>query len=157
MNNFPITDKKTGKEYWISRSVAVLAKIISKDNCILAVQRGRGTPDPEYIGRWCMPCGYLDFDETTKEAVAREVHEETGIGIHPENFKLVSIQDNPHLDKRQNVTFRFITRLEDYSYNIPLTDKYSEMNEVMSIKWIPIDNIDNYKWAFNHDKLIREI
>ena len=157
MNNFPITDKKTGKEYWISRSVAVLAKIISKDNCILAVQRGRGTPDPEYIGRWCMPCGYLDFDETTKEAVAREVHEETGIGIHPENFKLVSIQDNPHLDKRQNVTFRFITHLEDYSYNIPLTDKYSEINEVMSIKWIPIEDIDSYKWAFNHDKLIREI
>lgn len=157
MKNFPIIDKETGREYWISRSVAVLAKIVSKDNCILAVQRGNGTPDPEYVGKWCMPCGYLDFDETTKEAISREVIEETGVNIHPENFTLVNIQDNPYADKRQNVTLRFIVRLEDYSYNIPFTDKYSETEEVMGIKWIPFTDIDKYKWAFNHAKLIKEI
>ena len=160
MKNFPIIDKETGREYWISRSVAVLGivKAIDKNGnkYILAEQRGIGTPDPEYVGKWCLPCGYLDFDETCKEAVAREVREETGINIHPENFELFYINDEPWSDKRQNITLRFRTELEGYIDDFELTNKFSETDEVMNIKWIPIDLIDNYKWAFNHDKIIKE-
>ena len=62
MKNFPIIDSKTGKEYWISRSMAVVILLFAKDNdcddCILATVRGKGTPDPEYVGKYCVPCGY---------------------------------------------------------------------------------------------------
>jgi ADP-ribose pyrophosphatase YjhB (NUDIX family) len=160
MKNFPIIDKETGREYWISRSVAVLGivKAIDKNGVkyILAEQRGTGTPDSEYIGKWCLPCGYLDFDETCKQAVAREVREETGINIHPENFELIAINDNPFDDKRQNITFRFRTELEGYIDDFELTDKFSETDEVMNIKWIDLREIDNFKWAFNHEKIIKK-
>ena len=160
MKNFPIIDNKTGREYWISRSVAVLGvvKAIDKNGVkyILAEQRGIGTPDPEYIGKWCLPCGYLDFDETCKQAIAREVREETGVNIHPENFELISINDRPFEDKRQNVTFRFKTELEGYISDFELTNKFSETNEVMNIKWIDLREINNYKWAFNHEKIIKK-
>lgn len=160
MKNFSIIDKETGREYWISRSVAVLGiiKAIDKNGVkyILAEQRGTGTPDPEYVGSWCLPCGYLDFNETCKEAIAREVREETGINIYPGNFKLISINDNPFYDKRQNITFRFRTELEGYIDDFELTDKFSETNEVMNIKWIDLREVNNYKWAFNHDKIIKE-
>lgn len=159
MKNFPIIDKETGREYWISRSVAVLGivKAIDKNGVkyVLAEQRGIGTPDPEYVGKWCLPCGYLDFDETCKQAIAREVVEETGVNIHPDNFELIEINDNPFDDKRQNITFRFKTELEGYIDDFELTNKFSETNEVMNIKWIDLKEINNYKWAFNHEKIIK--
>lgn len=159
MKNFPIIDKETGREYWISRSIAVLGIVTATDyngvEHILAVQRGIGTPDPEFVGAWCLPCGYLDFDETCKEAVSREVKEETGIDISPDKFELVYINDDPKSDKRQNITLRFKAELIEYANDVKLTDKFSETNEVMDIKWIPIDWVDNYKWAFNHEKIIK--
>ena len=61
-----------------------------------------------------------------------------------------------HDDKRQNVTFRYRYTIKENIEDIKLTSKNSEEEEVSSIKWIPIDDIDNYKWAFNHDKIIKE-
>ena len=160
MKNFPIIDKNTGREYWISRSVAVLGIVIGTDiygtKYILAEQRGIGTPDPEYVGKWCMPCGYLDFDETCKQAIAREVVEETGVDIPSESFELIEINDIPSSDKRQNITFRFKTELKGYISDYELTNKFSEINEVMNIKWIDLREVNNYKWAFNHDKIIKK-
>lgn len=163
MKNFPIIDKNTGREYWISRSIAAVVCIIVKDlkgnKYVLAVQRGEGTPDPEYVGAYCMPCGYLDFDETVKEAAQREVKEETGITFPTSDFKLVSINDNPNSDKRQNVTFRFLvksnTPIEDLGKLI--TTKNAEKNEVSDVTFIKLSEINNFRWAFNHEKLIKEM
>lgn len=160
MNNFPII--YGGNTYWISRAIAVVIKVkafdIYNNEYVLAVQRGKGTPDPEFVGSWCLPCGYLDYDETTKEAAARELKEETGLTFPISDFKLIYINDNPNDDKRQNVTFRFVVSsivpVEDLSKL--LTDRNSEKDEVSDIKFIPISEINSYKWAFNHNKLIYE-
>lgn len=161
MKNFPVFNG--GEEYWISRSIAVVVKIIANDingnKYILAVQRGKGTPDPEFIGAWCMPCGYLDYNETIKEAARRETLEETGLQFALEDFTLVNINDEPYFDKRQNITFRFIVNspIPVEGLNQILTNKYSEKDEVSNIKFISISELDNYKWAFNHNKLIKEL
>ena len=81
MKNFPLLDEN-GKEWWISRSIAVTGCVFTFLNgkwCVLANKRGEGTPD--FQGMWNMPCGYLDFNETTAEAVIREVYEETGVRL----------------------------------------------------------------------------
>ena len=56
MKNFPVIDKNSGREYWISRSIAAVVCIIAKDiygdEYVLAIQRGKGTPDPEYVGKY---------------------------------------------------------------------------------------------------------
>ena len=101
MKNFPIIDKETGREYWISRSIAVVVAVFTK-NSVLVVQRGTGTPDPEYVGRYCLPCGYLDYDESCAQAAQRELMEETGLNLPLSDFKLVNVNDNPTSDKRQN-------------------------------------------------------
>ena len=163
MKNFPVIDKNTEREYWISRSIAVVVFVFAKDTFgetyILAEQRGAGTPDPEYVGKYCVPCGYLDYDETIVQAAQRELNEETGLTIPTSDFKLVNINDLPESDKRQNVTFRYIVNsnilVEDLSKLF--TTKNSEKDEVSSIKFIELKDIDNYEWAFNHQKLIKEI
>lgn len=69
---------------------------------------------------------------------------------------LVFINDNPK-ETRQNVTFRYVgllgEKVEDLSNQ--LNDAHSEKNEVEDIKFIPIEDIDNYAWAFNHENLIK--
>ena len=163
MKNFPVIDKATGREYWISRSIAAVVCIIAKDKYgdeyILVVQRGEGTPDPEYVGKYCMPCGYLDFDETVAQAAQREVKEETGVTFPVSDFKLVSINDNPLGDKRQNVTFRYLVKTDILVNDLELllTSKNSEKDEVSGIRFIKLSNLELYEWAFNHETLIKEI
>jgi ADP-ribose pyrophosphatase YjhB (NUDIX family) len=163
MKNFPVIDKATGREHWISRSIAAVVCIIAKDKSgdeyVLAVQRGKGTPDPEYVGKYCMPCGYLDYDETVAQAAQREVKEETGLTFPVADFKLVTINDNPFNDKRQNVTFRYLVKSDILVNELELmfTTKNSEKDEVSGIRFIKLSNIELYEWAFNHETLIKEI
>ena len=163
MKNFPVIDKATGREHWISRSIAAVVCIIAKDKSgdeyVLAIQRGKGTPDPEYVGKYCMPCGYLDYDETVAQAAQREVKEETGLTFPVTDFKLVTINDNPFDDKRQNVTFRYLVKSDILVNELELmfTTKNSEKDEVSSIRFIKLSNIELYEWAFNHETLIKEI
>lgn len=151
MKNFSI--RIDDKEYWISRSVAVVALLFTidkdEDICILANRRGSGTPD--FQGLWNCPCGYLDYNETTLEAVRREVLEETGV-ICPESMKLMGVDSDPQ-SNRQNVTIHYCGFIET-----PVRGKQAggEKNEVIDIKWIKITKLSNYHWAFHHDKLIIE-
>ena len=160
MQNHPLVNPATGKVEWVARNIAVLVMVIGMDknhrSYVLANKRGPETPDPEFRGCWCMPCGYLDYNETIRMAAVREVYEETGVMLNINNLTLFYINDNPEEDKRQNVTFRFSYTIEDPIEDIELTDKNSEFEEVSDIKWIPIDEVNNYKWAFNHDEIIIE-
>lgn len=153
MKNFEFEHE--GKKYWYSRSVAVLGMIVGyKDGVhyILANKRGENTPD--YQGYWCMPCGYIDFDETTEQAIVREAFEETGVKLEDADFYLHSIDSIP--EDRQNVTIRYKTKHPININKHELTSKNSEDKEVDDIKWIDVADILNYKWAFNHDELIEK-
>ena len=160
MNNHPLINPETGEVEWVARNIAALVMVTGYDkkgeSYVLANKRGPNTPDPEFRGCWCMPCGYLDYNETIREAAAREVFEETGIKIIPKNLILFYINDIPEEDKRQNVTFRYHYIVKDYIEDIKLTSKNSEEKEVSDIKWIPMKEVKDYKWAFNHDKIIEE-
>lgn len=164
MKNFPVI--KDDKEYWVSRSVAVIAFLIAKDKYnntyVLTVKRGKGTPDPEFVGAYCAPCGYLDYDETTVEAAARELKEETGIELSTSLFKLIEVNSDPNFDKRQNVCFEYLiapnlSKLSKEELEKQFTTANAEDEEVSSIQFINIKELDKYKWAFNHDSLIKEL
>lgn len=158
MKNFPILDEN-GKEWWISRSIAVTGCIFTFLNgkwCVLANKRGEGTPD--FQGMWNMPCGYLDFNETTAEAVIREVYEETGVKVNPDYLHFWCFNDSP-TQNRQNVSFRYYALVDAQPGNISVgtgNDRGGEEDEVEAIGWIPVDTVDNYKWAFGHDEIIKD-
>ena len=154
MKNYKVLTT-TGEEVWIHRSIAVAGFVfwIYKNKIyILANKRGTGTPD--FQGYWNCPCGYLDFDETLHEAISREVKEECNIDIPSRSFIQKEIEDSP-LQNKQNVTVRFIAILADYDEAKISIGKGGEENEVSDVKWIDVDEIDNYQWAFNHDKIIK--
>lgn len=155
MKNFPI--EYDGKTYWISRAVAVVGYIFTFDNgklLVLANKRGKGTPN--YQGYWNCPCGYLEFDETTREACVREIAEETNLTVSPKSLMLDSIQDDPTEDSNQNVTFRYWDFNAWYSA-LTIYAKGAEPDEVEDVEWIPVEELDNYQFAFNQEKTIKRI
>jgi 8-oxo-dGTP diphosphatase len=56
--------------------------IVVHDGCLLLVRRGRGAR----IGKWAPPGGRVEYGETLRDAVAREVREETGIAVRVGNL-----------------------------------------------------------------------
>ena len=61
-----------------------IAVLIANDRGeILLGKRGK---DSIYPGRWCLPCGYIEYDETYLEAAVREVQEEAGITVMPDGI-----------------------------------------------------------------------
>lgn len=156
MKNQPCYDKDGNFLGWFSRSCAVVGLVycIKNNNTyILISKRGKGTPDPEFIGKWNLVCGYLDFEEDLDKAIMREVWEETGINNFTK-IKPVSVNSDPKNDKRQNITFRYV--LETDELYTPISDN-CEPDEVEESKWVNINDIDNYEWAFNHKELVKQL
>lgn len=155
MKNFPI--KVDGKEYWISRSVAVAVSIytfIDGKLCILANKRGSGLPN--HVGEWNVVSGYIDYDETLIEAAKREVKEETGLDISNVELCQMAVEDSPKREG-QVILFRYAGFYHNKNSRVTITNKYSEPNEVDDIKWIPISELNNYKWTSeNHKEKIKE-
>ena len=153
MENFEFEHE--GKKYWYSRSICAVALLFATDEMgkWYVIANKRGSTEKH---KWNCPAGYLDFDETIAECAVREVYEETGLEIAKDILHLVFINDDPK-ETRQNVTFRYVGLLNDKVEVLSkqLNDEHSEKNEVEDIKFIPIEDINKYEWAFNHDNLIK--
>jgi len=158
MKNQECFDKNGRFLGWFSRSVAVVMATFGRDDkgnlYVLASQRGEGTPDQEYIGKWNVCCGYLDFDETLAEAARRETYEETGVLVPDSCIRMVGWNDDPKGDKRQNVSVRFYALLPNPIRYYSFSHAHNEMGEVGQIRWIPVGDLKKYDWAFGHDRLI---
>lgn len=149
-----VKDGSGVKHFWNSRSVAVAACIVHLDDNfdnprVLMVKRGPESSD--FKDHWCLPCGYLDWDETFSAAIFREVWEETGIDCGTDfNTSSTSIiyplyddGKNPWMvnsdptANHQNVTLYYGVVC---CGEVPET-KILNPGEISDIKWIPLDKI----------------
>lgn len=168
-NNTPNKLYKTtcGKDLWHSRSVAVSVVLIhvnyllnKKEIKVLVNKRGVGCLDAP--GLWNVVCGYLDWNESANEAAFRELYEECGIDIFKIDY--ICLKNNllaPYCvnslpsANRQNVTLRYGALIT--SDKTPeVNSKNSEKNEIADIKWIDIEELDKYEFAFDHYTVIKE-
>ena len=127
---------------------------VNGEYCVLANKRGKGTPD--FQGYWNCACGYLERGENSQQGIARETLEECGIDIDPELFKIAFVQTEPKFCEHGNVTIHHVAFLgEQEQINFEdLEFVGGEADEVADVKWIPVNQIDQYQWAFGHDKTI---
>lgn len=147
-----------GKEYYVHRNIVVAGFIFRyyKGNLqVLANQRGSGTSNHKYL--WNCPCGHLDYDETLKMACSRETKEECKLSIDPIKFDSIDINDSPTA-YLQNVTHRFYAMLgkNDNTDSIGIGTA-GELNEINNVKWINVFDIDSYKWAFDHNNVVKNL
>ncbi|MEK7583515.1 MAG: NUDIX hydrolase [Patescibacteria group bacterium] len=135
-------DGKTG-----SNRHVVIDVLVVQDNKVLMVKRA---PMMHLeAGKWGIIGGFVERDETLKEAAAREIFEETGYRV--KNLQLLTIRDNPdrpHED-RQNVSFVFFCEAGK---------KEGESDqESTEQKWFDFDHLPNPDdIAFDHYQNIQD-
>ena len=170
MENFAV--KIDGKEYWISRSVAVCCFIFKiKDDELYALIERRGSGAADEQGKLAAVSGYLSYNETLTQAVVREIFEETGFKAKEERLQFMKINSDPS-EAHQNVTIHYLyfaKKNEDFDLD---RAEGGEENEVSEVKWFKVGDLGKKNnvvtlyanvydimaedWAFNHDKLLIE-
>lgn len=122
----------------------VVHAIVEKDDGILLVKR---TGDLLESGKWGLPGGYLDRDETAEQGALRELYEETGwTGEIVSLFRVNTDPNRPHED-RQNVSFDFIIR--------PHAQTGKPDHESSRVEFIPFEKLySKDRLAFDHGDTI---
>ena len=152
------------QEYWISRSVAVVGILIFRNtdtniDYVLIEKRSEKMDKPN---QWCVPCGYIDWDENGWECLTREVFEETSLYLPDYEKNIIFDNDkqpfftntNPS-ENRQNIALRYGIVLEFKSANFPCHIIDHKNDEVSDIHFVQLNNIHKYDMAFEHDKIIK--
>jgi len=122
----------------------VVHAIIEMDGKLLLEKR---TGDLLESGKWSLPSGFLDRDETAAQGIVREVKEETGWDtVVISVFRINSRPNRPHED-RQNVAIEFLVK--------PIKKTGEPDAESSKVEWIPIDKlIPLSEFAFDHGESI---
>lgn len=119
--------------------VGVAAIILDEDGKILLVRR---CPNITYPGLWCIPCGYLEYDEDVRVGIVREIAEETNLVIEPS--EVFTVHSNFHNPQQHTVGIWFLSKVVS---GIPLAgDDASELG------WFELT--DPPSLAFPTDKLV---
>lgn len=132
------TTKKCKCGEYKNRPVAVDAVILRK-NEVLLIKRGI---EPEQ-GKWALPGGHIDWDESAEEALRREVEEEGGLKVR--HARLVGVQSSPKR-LRQIVAIYYLVRVEGESHTT---------SEAREVKWFSVLKLPE-NMAFDHSEIIKK-
>ena len=122
------------------RHVTVDVIVINDKKEILIIKRAQSLING---GKYALPGGFVDRDESIKEAAIREVIEETGYQVEP--FLLLRIADNPDRpqEDRQNIAFIYIAKTKGGEKVLGA--------EVSEIDWFNLNRFPNKEqFAFDH-------
>lgn len=122
----------------------VVHAIVERDGQLLLVKRA-----PQLLegGKWSLPSGFLDRDESAGQAAIRELREETGWEGKIDSLFFIKTDPNrPHED-RQNVSFYFL---------VTATQKVGEGDsESTDVSWVSIADLPPLDTlAFDHGEAI---
>lgn len=138
---------------YISRSVAVVGAVflLCKDKMYILITR-RAEHMPDEPNRWCLPCGYLDWDETIYEATIREIYEETHLDLNLA-YKMHAYPEI-HIDstcrnEKQNVSVvsAFLIESDEFP-DLELT------NETNAVAWCATENVHDKNLTFGHQEVV---
>jgi 8-oxo-dGTP pyrophosphatase MutT (NUDIX family) len=150
-----------GKTIWNSRSVAIVGIILAKfDKEIYALIERRSDTMLDQPGKWCLPCGYIDWDENGWQAITRELYEETSFYLpNYDKFLITRNHKQPFYvntettENRQNIVLYF-GMVYNFKEGLPLSVLSHKDPEIADVKWVRLNEINRYSLVFGHDRRI---
>jgi 8-oxo-dGTP diphosphatase len=90
-------------------SLAVDCVVFDPQGRLLLIRR----KNPPFQGQYALPGGFVDCGETTEQAAARELSEETG--LHAVKLSLIGVYSDPKRDPRKHVvSVAYLARVSDF-------------------------------------------
>ena len=120
----------------------IVGGVIKKDNKYLLVQEAQ----EKCRGKWNIPAGHLDPNETIFDGAKREIFEESGFNVEITGIASIS---NRVLPDDEFLGIIFSTEIIDGEISI-------NPNEILDIKWFTYDEILNMKDQLRSDDLLIE-
>lgn len=115
--------------------------LVNKSLKILLIQRKL---EP-FIGKWALPGGFVQMDETLEEAARRELQEETGLsGIYLEQLSAFSGIDRDPRDRIVTVAFLALVKMNDLLLHAD--------TDASDAAWF--DFFDCPEVAFDHEQIL---
>lgn len=108
---------------------------------LLVVRRGR----PPFRGRWALPGGFVEPQETVETAVERELREETG--LRAKAGPIVGVYSGPDRDpRRPTATVAYLMRGR--------AGRPRAGDDAAAAAWLPLEEAT--RLAFDHDRIVRD-
>lgn len=132
--------KLTASDFGVLMRPFACDMLLKKDNKILLIKRGRWP----FEGKWALPGGRINDDETAEECLKREMHEETGLDIEIVSF--VGLYSDPARDPRKTIGAAYVVRKKG--------GKLKAGDDAKEAKWFPLDGLPEL--AFDHGRIIAD-
>jgi 8-oxo-dGTP diphosphatase len=101
-----------------------------------------------FAGKWALPGGFIDMDETLEESARRELREETGIEVS--KLWQVAAYGDPGRDPRgRTISVVYLTRVH------PRKVKPVAADDAAAVDWFPLDAPPPL--AFDHEAILKRV
>ncbi|MET0997711.1 MAG: NUDIX hydrolase [Marmoricola sp.] len=112
----------------------------------LVVRRG----NPPFEGQWALPGGYLEVDEDLADGAARELQEETGVTVPPEELRQLGAYGAPGRDPRnRTISVAFVVELDREA-------DAAGGSDAAEAAWQPLEALWASDLAFDHETILRD-
>ena len=111
-----------------------VAAVVFQGDCVLLVKRGN---EPSK-GKWGLPGGGVELGEKVKDAIIREVKEETNLSIKPVRF--ITVLDSIERDEEEKIKYHYL--LLEFLCEVESGELHPS-SDVNDARFIPVEEIEH--------------
>jgi 8-oxo-dGTP diphosphatase len=120
----------------------IILKSVNQQTSVLLIER----KNPPFEGKWALPGGFMEMDETLENTALRELFEETGIkGVELQQFHTFSKVDRD--PRHRTITTVFWGNANEK------TPEPQAGDDAANVQWFPVQGLPPL--AFDHEVVMR--